>query len=235
MLSIAVACTLSLAPKSLLVFSRTVGFRHDSIPIGRQAILDIAIERGWTAAFSEDPSALQAKALKNYDVIVFLNTTGDFLGKSEEKALQGFVKAGGGVVGIHAAADAEYENAWYGDLIGGYFKRHPAQQNATVKIEDPSDPCMKHLPNPWTRWDEWYDYKVSPRGKVTILASLVPESYKDHSMGDDHPITWKHDFDGGRCWYTGMGHTQESYKDPLFLKMVAEGIDWASGSSKRRP
>jgi len=195
----------------------------------------MCIERGWSITLSESADALKPARLKSYDAVVFLNTTGTFLGKEEEKALTGFIHNGGGFVGIHAAADAEYDWSWYGQLVGAYFKRHPAQANADVKIEDTADSSMAHLPNPWHRWDEWYDYKASPRPSVHVLASLIQTSYAGSEMGPDHPICWKHEFEGGRAWYTGMGHTSESYKDPLFIKMVAEGIDWASGLSKRRP
>ncbi len=220
--------------RSILVFSKTTGFRHDSIPTGRAALLQIAIDRGWTIAFTENADEFQAGKLKKYDAIVFLSTTGKFFDASQEKALIGFIHGGGGYVGIHAAADAEYEWPWYGKLVGAWFKHHPAQQEATVRIEDTSDPSTQGLPNPWRRKDEWYDYKASPRPDVHVLASLDNSSYQGSEMGSDHPIMWKHEFEGGRAWYTGMGHVVESYSDPLYLKMVAEGIEWACGASKRR-
>jgi type 1 glutamine amidotransferase len=237
----AIACTCALygsiaAPspsRSILVYSKSAGFRHDSIPVGRRAIIDLGIDRGWTVTCSEDPGSLDDRKLRSYDVIVFLSTTGKFLGAKEEKALQNFVHHGGGVVGIHAAADAEYEWPWYGKMIGAWFLTHPAQQEATVKIEDTTHPSTKDLPNPWARRDEWYDYKASPRGNVQVLASLDQSSYKGSKMANDHPIMWCHDFEGGRVWYTGMGHTQESYADPVFLKMLGEGIAWASEKSRR--
>ena len=102
-----------------------------------------------------------------------------------------------------------------------------------VKIEDTEDSATKHLPNPWKRHDEWYDFRVDPRPNVHVLASLDQSSYTGSKMGADHPIMWRHEFEGGRSWYTAMGHTIESYSDPLYLKMLAEGIEWACGSSKR--
>jgi len=221
-------------PRSVLVFSKSTGFRHDSIPAGRNAVLNIGIERGWTVAFTEDANVFQPNKLKAYDTIVFISTTGTFLDKNQEKALVGFIHGGGGFAGVHAAADAEYDWPWYGKLVGAWFQHHPAQQEASVKIEDTSSPITQGLPNPWKRKDEWYDYKADPRPNVHVLASLDQSSYKDSSMGADHPIMWCHEFEGGRAWYTGMGHTQESYQDPLFLKMLAEGIEWSCGASKRR-
>ncbi len=222
------------AHRSILVFTKSAGFRHDSIPVGRNAILDLGIQRGWTVAFSEDGNIIDANRLKPFDAVVFLSTTGKFLDAKQEKGLVSFIHHGGGFVGIHAAADAEYDWAWYGQLVGAYFLSHPAQQDAVVKIEDTTDPSTQDLPNPWKRWDEWYDYKVSPRDKVHVLASLEPTSYTGSKMPGDHPIMWKHEFEGGRSWYTGMGHTKESYQDPRYLKMLAEGIEWACGKSKRK-
>jgi cytochrome c len=224
----------SVAPsRSILVFSKTAGYRHDSIPVAREAILDIGMQRGWSVTFTEDATMIDSNRLKAFDAVVFLSTTGTILDKNQEKALTSFIHGGGGFAGVHAAADCEYDWAWYGQLVGAWFLQHPAQQEAVVKIEDTANPITQGLPNPWTRKDEWYDYKVNPRAKVHVLASLVPTSYTGSKMPDDHPIMWQHEFEGGRSWYTGMGHTQESYKDPLFLKMLAEGIDWACGASKR--
>jgi cytochrome c len=219
--------------RSILVLSKTAGFRHDSIPVAREAILDIGIQRGWSVTFTEDATMIEANRLKAFDAVVFLSTTGKILDSNQEKALIGFIHHGGGFAGIHAAADCEYDWPWYGQLVGAFFLQHPAQQEAVVKIEDTASPITQGLPNPWTRKDEWYDYRTNPRANVHVLASLVPTSYTGSKMPDDHPIMWQHEFEGGRSWYTGMGHTQESYKDPLFLKMIGEGIDWACGASKR--
>jgi type 1 glutamine amidotransferase len=220
--------------RSILVFSKTAGFRHDAIPIGREAILEIGISRGWSVTFTEDASAIDSKKLKAFDAVVFLSTTGNILDKTQKSALSSFIHAGGGFVGVHAAADCEYDWPWYGQLVGAYFLTHPAQQDAVIKIDDPTHPSTKDLPNPWRRKDEWYDYRTNPRSTVHVLASLDPSSYTGSKMPDDHPIMWCHEFEGGRSWYTGMGHTQESYKDPVFLKMLAEGIEWSCGTSKRK-
>ncbi len=222
------------AHRSILVFSKTAGFRHDSIPVGRKAISDIALDRGWSVTLSEDANLIDSKALKAFDAVVFLSTTGTILDKKQEKALQGFIHSGGGFVGVHAAADCEYNWPWYKDLVGAWFLQHPAQADAVVKVEDTSHSSTQALPNPWKRWDEWYDYRVNPRPNVHVLASLDQSSYKGSKMGEDHPIMWYHEFEGGRSWYTGMGHTQDSFRDPIYLKMLSEGIEWACGSSKRK-
>ncbi len=219
--------------RSILVFSKTMGFRHDSIPNGRKALLDIGAERGWSVTFTEDASTFEKNRLKSFDAVVFLSTTGDVLNPEQEKAMTSFIRDGGGYAGVHAASDTEYDWPWYGQLVGAWFLSHPAQQDAVVKIEDSNHPSCQHLPNPWKRWDEWYDFKVNPRGKVQVLASLEPSSYKDSKMPGDHPIMWCQEFEGGRSWYTAMGHVKESFQDPIYLKMLAEGVEWACAKSKR--
>lgn len=222
------------APKrNVLVFSKTRGFRHDSIPDGRRAIYKIADERNWTVTFTEDSTWFEEKKLKAFDALVFLCTTGDVLEDEQQRALENYIHAGGGYVGIHAAADTEYEWPWYGKLVGGYFKIHPRIQEAVVKIEDSKHPATKHLPNPWKRTDEWYDYKENPRKGVHVLASMDQKSYEGSTMGDDHPIMWCQEFEGGRSFYTGFGHTKESYSDPLFTKLIGEAIEWVSEAKKK--
>lgn len=226
---------LAAAPaRSILVFSKTAGYRHDSIPAGKVAIMEIAAARGWTVAYTEDASIFNKDGLRAFDAIVFLSTTGTIFDDKQQKALIDFIHKGGGFVGVHAAADCEYQWPWYGQLVGAFFLQHPAQQDAVVNIEDTTDSTTSFLPNPWKRHDEWYDYKTNPRANVHVLASLDQHSYTGSKMGDDHPIMWRHEFEGGRSWYTGMGHTQESYHDPLFVKMLSEGIEWACGNSKRK-
>ena len=220
--------------RSILVFSKTRGFRHDSIPDGRRAIYKIAGERNWAVTFTEDSTWFEGKKLKQFDAIVFLMTTGDVLEDEQQKAMEDYIHSGGGFVGVHAAADTEYDWPWYGKLVGAYFKQHPRIQEAVVKIEDAKFSTTKHLPNPWKRTDEWYDYRENPRPNVHVLASLDNKSYEGSTMGDDHPIMWYQEFEGGRSYYTGFGHTKESYADPLFLKMLAEAIDWAAAGKRKK-
>ncbi|RYG26784.1 DUF1080 domain-containing protein [bacterium] len=220
--------------RSVLLFSKTSGFRHDSIPAARNALMKLGEERGWNVVATEDPAFFDPTRLSAFDSVVFLMTTGDVLNAEQEKAFESYVKGGGGYVGVHSAADTEYEWPWYGNLVGAYFLSHPAIQDATVRVEDKKHPSTSFLPSTWKRSDEWYDYRASPRGKVRVLASLDSSSYKDSKMPGDHPIMWCQETGSGRSWYTGMGHTTESYADPIFLRTVAEGIDWASAKSKRK-
>ncbi|WP_377269658.1 ThuA domain-containing protein [Peterkaempfera sp. SMS 1(5)a] len=218
----------------VLVFSRTTGFRHDSIPAGVAAIQKLGQEHHFAVDATEDATVFTDAGLAKYRAVVFLSSTGDPVDQPEEKAaFQRYIEHGGGYVGVHAAADSGYEWAWYGGLVGAYFKNHPAQQNATVDIAGPRTVSTRGLPDKWTRFDEWYNYRTNPRDAgVRVLATLDESTYDDGAdvMGD-HPITWCQRYDGGRAWYTGMGHTIESYSDPLFLGQLLGGIRMAAGTA----
>lgn len=212
-----------------LVFSKTAGFRHASIADGIAAITALATEHDFEVTFTEDAQAFTTQNLAQYDVIVFLNTTGDVLDDTQQAAMEAFIQAGGGFVGVHAAADTEYDWAWYGGLVGAYFDSHPEIQQAEVRVLDTEHPSTSHLPRRWTRTDEWYNYQTNPRGEVHVLATLDEGSYSGGNMGADHPIAWCHGYDGGRAWYTGGGHTSEAYSEPAFRTHLVNGLEWAAG------
>ena len=214
-----------------LVFSKTAGFRHSSIPAGIAAIQQLGRENNFAVDATEDASAFTDENLSRYDVVIWLSTTGDVLNDEQQAAFERYIRNGGGYAGVHAASDTEYEWPWYGQLVGAYFASHPAIQQATVRVVDRTHPSTSHLPARWTRTDEWYNYRSNPRGKVHVLATLDERSYNAGSgaMGHDHPIAWCHDFDGGRSWYTGGGHTEESFSEPEFLRHLLGGIRTAAG------
>ncbi|GAA2866875.1 ThuA domain-containing protein [Nonomuraea rubra] len=217
----------------VLVFSKTTGFRHDSIPEGIAAVQKLGQENNFAVDTTEDSALFTDQNLAQYQAVVFMSTTGDPLGTQDQKdAFQRYIQNGGGFAGVHAAADSGYNWEWYGKLVGAYFKSHPAIQQATVKVEDPAHPSTKDLPTTWTRTDEWYDYRANPRGTVHVLTSMDEKSYTGATMGADHPNTWCHDFDGGRSWYTGLGHMKENYSEPNFLKLLLGGIQTAAGAVK---
>ncbi|WP_309112821.1 ThuA domain-containing protein [Saccharothrix sp.] len=212
-----------------LVFSKTAGFRHPSIETGVVAIEQLGEDHGFTVDHTEDAAAFTDANLAQYEVVVFLSTTGDVLDADQQAAFERYIKAGGGYAGVHAAADTEYDWAWYGDLVGAYFKSHPAQQDATVKVTDPAHPATSHLPQSWRRFDEWYDFRSDPSPDVHVLAEMDETSYSGGTMGSSHPIAWCQDYDGGRSWYTGLGHTNESYTEPAFLTHLLKGLQTAAG------
>src|SRR5918992_1126031 len=215
--------------EKVLVFSETTGFRHASIPAGRNAICETAGGDGIAVDWSEDSAAaFTAATLAQYDAVVFLSTTGDPLDDTQQAAFEAYIQGGGGYAGIHAASDTEYDWAWYGDLVGAYFESHPANQDATVKVSDRKHPSTSHLPQRWERFDEWYSFRSNPRGDVHVLATLDESTYTGGVDGADHPTSWCHAYDGGRSWYTGGGHTDESYAEPQFRAHLLGGIKWAA-------
>ena len=229
---VAAALLAPASPISILVFTKTAGFRHDSIPVAKRCVYTICQREGWKVAFTEDPSWFKPNVLRQFDGVIFLLTTGDVLDDAQQAAFERYVRSGKGYVGVHAASDTEYDWPWYGKLVGAYFKGHPAIQEAIVKIEDAGGPGTRHAPNPWKRTDEWYNFRTNPRGQVRVLASVDESSYKGGDMGADHPVVWCHEYDGGRSWYTAMGHTKESYSEPAFVQMFSEGISWACQRKK---
>ncbi len=215
----------------VLVFSKTAGFRHGSIEAAVKAIQSAAADNNMVIVATEDAKVFDDDHLAAIDVIVFLNTTGDILNDSQQAAMERFIQSGGGWVGIHGAADTEYEWPWYGKMMGAYFAGHPAVQSGRIVVKDKSHPAMKHLPEHWERVDEWYDYRGVPDETVQILATLDESTYEGGGMGASHPIAWCHEYDGGRAMYTGGGHTDESFSEPLFMQHVIAGIQWAANGS----
>jgi len=218
-------------PLSLLIFSKTAEYRHDSIPAGIEALTKLAGERGWQVDATEDSSRFSDTGLAGYGAVIFLSTTGDVLDDDQQAAFERFIRGGRGFVGIHSATDTEYDWAWYGALVGAYFREHPAVQAADVLVEDGASVGVSGLPKHWNRTDEWYAFRSNPRANVSVLLSLDESSYTPGvaNMNGDHPIAWSHDYDGGRAFYTALGHTKESYADPLFIGHVAGGISWVLG------
>jgi type 1 glutamine amidotransferase len=229
-LIVAPASPASAAPLTkVLVFSKTAGFRHTSIPNGIAAIQLLGSQNGFSVAATEDADQFTTANLAQYQAVVWLSTTGDVLNDAQQAAFESYLAAGGGYVGVHAASDTEYSWPWYGGLVGAYFLSHPAIQQATVRVEDSTNVATAHLPQSWVRTDEWYNYQTNPRANVHVLTSLDETSYTGGTMGD-HPITWCQSYGGGRAFYTGLGHTEESYTEPNFTRMLLGGIQYAGGA-----
>lgn len=220
------------AGERVLVFSKTAGYRHSSIPDGIAAVKELGAEHGFTVDATENSADFNRGTLKNYDAVIFLSTTGDVLNAQQQSAFEGYIEDGGGYAGIHAAADTEYDWPFYGGLAGAYFESHPHIQPATVEVEDRAHASTAHLGNAWERTDEWYNYRSNPRERAHVLASLDEDSYAGGTMKGDHPIAWCQNYEGGRSFYTGGGHTEESYADQAFRKHLLGGIQWAAGASQ---
>src|SRR6266404_1812196 len=219
-----------------LVFSATAGFRHDSIPNGIALIQMLGATNNFAVDTTEDATWFTDANLAQYKAVIFLNTTGDVLTNAQQQgALQHYLEAGGGWVGVHAAADTLHNWPWYGRLAGAYFVSHPAIQQATVKVDDRVDPSTSMLPKRWVRTDEWYNFATNPRPAEHVLATLDETTYSGGTLGFDHPIAWCQNYDGGRAWYTAGGHTPESYSEPLYQAHLLGGILFAAVARRADP
>ncbi len=215
-------------PVKVLVFCKTAGYHHSSIPAGIEAIKELGAENKFEVDTTTNASLFTDKNLAQYKALIFLSVTGDLFDTLQKQALMNYVHKGGGIAGIHSATDAEYNWPWYGKMMGGYFLSHPKQQQAKLMVINGGHASTKGLPKVWTRFDEWYNFKnLNP--DVHVLLKIDESSYEGGKNGDNHPMAWWQAFEGGRVFYTALGHTDESYKEPLFLSHLKGGILFAMG------
>ena len=221
-------------PPRVLIFSKTKGWKHTSIPFGIAAIQKLGRENGFQVDTTKNAALFTDENLKKYAAVIFNSTTGNVLNGEQQAAFERYIQAGGGYMGIHAAADTEYDWPWYAKLMGAHFSSHPHNPNvrkATVAVLDKTFSATNMLPDRWERTDEWYNYRTFYSG-IKVLADLNENSYEGGTNGANHHISWYHEFDGGRAFYTGGGHTDESFSEPLFLAHILGGIKYAMGDNK---
>ncbi len=223
------------APKTVLYFSCTKGFRHSTCAYAKPIITRLGEESGaFRALCSEDPRVINETFLENIDCIVFGNSTGSFLDDAQKAALLDYVRAGGGFVGIHAATDSHYDWPEYPDLVGGWFDGHPWNETVTIKIEVPDHPACEPVDKPWAIADEIYQQRDWSRDEVCVLMSLDPNG-TDFTKGGikredrDFGIAWCKRFGEGRSFYTGLGHREEVWDNPMYQAHLLNGILWAMG------
>ncbi|WSA42363.1 aldehyde dehydrogenase family protein [Streptomyces sp. NBC_01808] len=197
---------------------------------GVAALTELGTENDFSVTATEDAGAFTAANLAQYESVVFLHTTGDVLDGTQQAAFEGYIRGGGGYMGIHAAADTEYGWPFYGELVGAWFASHPAIQQATVNVEDHAHDATAHLDGQWVRNDEWYDYRANARDTAHVLATLDESTYDGGQMGENHPIARCQEYEGGRSFYTGGGHTAESYAEPDFVRHLLGGVRWSAGA-----
>jgi type 1 glutamine amidotransferase len=215
----------------VLVFYKTAGFRHASIPDGLIAMQKLGQENNFLVDTTTDASWFRDDNLNSYAAVVFFSTTGDVLNDEQQAAFERYIQNGGGFVGVHAAADTEYDWPWYNTLLGAYFLSHPSQQTAVIEVIDKNHPSASTLPARWERYDEWYNFKNIIPG-IRVIATLDETTYQGGVHGKNHPIVWYHEVGCGRAWYTALGHTKESYSEPLFLRHLLGGIQYAIGNGQ---
>ncbi len=219
----------------VLVFSRTTGFRHPSIDDAKRVLGALPPSDGIVATLTEDPTVFTDHELERFDVILFANTTGDVLDDAQQAAMERFIQRGRGYVGVHSAADTEYDWPWYGRLVGAYFVNHPLLPVPVIATtEDDTHPSTMHLPPTFPFTDEIYNFDRNPRSDSVILLTIDEDGFiypnfpPGPSMGEDHPVAWYKEYDGGRSFYTNLGHRPESWDDPRFRAHLLGGIRWAA-------
>jgi len=234
MTSVIVGCSSSkkTTPR-VLVFAKYAAWYHKSIPNGIAAIQKLGVENGFIVDTTTSTVYFNEDSLKNYSAVIFLNNTGDVLNYDEEVAFERYIQAGGGFVGIHSASDTEYSWLWYGRLVGAYFRNHPKEQNAKLIVKDKTHISTKHLGDSWELHNEWYNFRQAPSdSNVHVVLTIDEKSYEGGTNGDYHPMAWYHDYDGGRAFYTALGHSESLYTDPKFLQHILGGILYAIGDNK---
>ncbi|PRY84985.1 ThuA domain-containing protein [Mongoliibacter ruber] len=223
----------------VLIFSKTAGFYHESIPDGIAAIMKLGAENGFQVDTTTNSALINEENLEQYSAVIWLSTTGDVLNHYQEADFERYIQAGGGYMGIHAATDTEYHWGWYNRLAGAYFWNHPGMgdphpnvQDGSINVTDRTHSTTRFLPEIWNRRDEWYSFKqMNP--DVNVLMDIDEDSYQGGYAMGHHPVAWYHEFDGGRAFYTAGGHTTESFQEELFLQHILEGIKYAIGDNKK--
>jgi type 1 glutamine amidotransferase len=227
------AARVSARQSRVLVFSKTAGFRHvAAIASGKKAIIELGAKNKFNVDTTEKAEVFTTNNLKQYAAIVFLCTTGNVLNDEQQKVFEQYIRNGGGFVGLHSSADTEYDWPWFGELNGAYFKSHPKQQEAVFNIVDPGNIATAHLPRVWKRFDELYNFKWIGLD-LNILITIDEASYTGGENGAFHPMSWYHNFDGGRAFYTALGHDNRSYEDRLYLQHILGGIQYAMGANPK--
>ena len=235
LITVLAGCSGSGGPPGVLVFSKAQGWKHSSIPHGIAAIQKLGVENNFFVDTTKDASIFNDDDLKKYHAIIFLNTTGNILNAEQQAAFERYIQAGGGFVGIHSAAATEYEWPWYGKLMGAFFSSHPINPGTRAGIIDVTNknhPSTVALPDRWERQEEWYSYRSFYPG-VNVLAQLDENTYEGGTNGTYHPIVWYHEYDGGRSFYTAVGHEGSSFSEPLVIKHILGGIQYAMGDGKK--
>lgn len=236
-LSLALVPAFSQKQFKVLLFTRTMGWHHESINEGVDAIRKLGERHFFTVDWQENPTVFTDAKLAEYQAIIFLNTTGDILNDEQQQAMTKFIQGGKGFVGIHSAADTEYDWEWYTKMVGRMFHIHPAVQTAVLRVSDSKFPGMERIPANWYWTDEWYEYGEEKTKGMTTLLTVDEKTYDPYAkwgekvgkgMGDVHPIAWYHYYDGGRAFYTGLGHLPLVFSDEVFLQHLYGGIYWAA-------
>jgi uncharacterized protein len=231
----------SKAPKNILIYTHNgkgangKGYVHDNIPAAVEALKKLSAENGYKAESTDDPAFFTDANLKKFDCIIFSSTNNEaFDTEDQKKAFVNYIHSGRGFVGIHSASGSERQWPWFSDMLGGKFVRHPELQPFTIKVIDKTHSSTKFLGDSWAWEDEcYYTNQLNPDIHVLLAVDLTTikdekkVEYPGATFGNYFPLAWCHEFEGGRQFYTALGHKSEYYKDEKFLKHLLGGIKWA--------
>ena len=237
--NIALAAATAAPAFRVLVFSKTLGYRHTNIPTGIAAIRELGEKNHFAVDATEDSGAFTAENLKRYQAVVLLSVTGDVWNAEQQEAFKQWLLGGGGLAAIHGSVfgplACEDQWKWYGEVFCCAFKDHSSVQPGVVTLEGAKHPSTAGLPERWQRSDEWYNFDGNPRGKAQILATVDESTYQGGNMGKDHPVAWCRPVGRGRLWFTAMGHTESAFSEPFFLQHLLGGIRYAAQATSGDP
>ncbi|MBY7142808.1 ThuA domain-containing protein [Virgibacillus sp. NKC19-3] len=218
--------------KKVLMVTATEVFRHASIDDAHEVMPQLADEHGFEIDITEDVVLLNADNLANYDVLAFVNTTGELpISDQQKEDILNFIESGNGFFGVHAATDTFYEWAEYGELTGAYFEEHPWTEEVTFNVEQGDHPSTEHLDSTYTQLEEVYLFQDNPRyNDKHILMSLNMDSV-DGEAHEDHPTAWVDEIGKGRMFYTALGHHPETWYKEDFQQHLLGGLQYAWGDS----
>ncbi len=239
--ALALFCSLSLSAQQFraLLVVQTAGWQHESTFNAIPAMEKLAARHDFKLDLKQRAMPINDDMLKNYQVVIFINTTGDIFTDDEQAAFERYLQSGKGWVGVHAASDTEYDWKWYTDMVGHMFKIHPVVQTAMLDVHDNEFPGLTSWPKRLLWTDEYYEYKDGKRkDNFNYLLTVDESTYNINAQwgpdnkavghGDFHPVSWYHNYDGGRAWYTNLGHVPAVFEDPNFLTHLYGGIYWAA-------
>lgn len=224
-----------------LVVTTTNGWHHESLHSGVIALKELGARNFFDVVLFENPRGFTDKYLEQFQVVIFLNTTGDIFNADQQKVMEKFIQSGKGFVGIHSASDTEYDWEWYTKLVGRMFYIHPVVQTAKLKIIDNKFPGLQGFTDGKLWTDEWYEFGPEKTSGLNYILGVDESTYnakvqwgekKAVGMGSMHPLAWYHNYDGGRSFYTALGHIPSNFSNEAFLNHLLAGILWAATGKK---
>ncbi len=225
----------------VLLVTTTRGWHHESLHAGVLAIQELGVKNFFDVDLWQDPNGFTDDYVKQYAAIIFLNTTGDIFDSTQQKVMEKYIESGKGYVGIHSASDTEYDWDWYTKLVGRMFHIHPTIQTAKLNVLDNSFPGLQGFGGGRLWTEEWYQFGPEKINDLHYILSVDESTYnpkvdwgtkKGEGMGKMHPMAWYHTYDGGRAFYTALGHMPTDFTNEAFLNHLYAGIFWAATGKK---